>query len=81
MIGVKRELEDELQGIIAPIPKHTIDMIAWRLKDISKPESRVVMQDIPTCANCHSFSADGSTLGMDIDGPAEYKLSFTHISY
>jgi hypothetical protein len=24
-----------------------------------------------TCANCHSFSRDGRTLGMDMDGPAE----------
>ena len=24
---------------------------------------------MPTCANCHSFSADGKTLGMDVDGP------------
>ncbi|MFC1573914.1 hypothetical protein ACFL30_01890 [Candidatus Latescibacterota bacterium] len=70
MVSVARKLEDELKGIIAPIPKFIIDMIVWRLRDISKPESRVVLKDIPTCANCHSFSADGSTLGMDIDGPA-----------
>jgi len=24
---------------------------------------------MPTCANCHSFSLDGKTMGMDIDGP------------
>jgi Flp pilus assembly protein TadD len=28
------------------------------------------MQKISTCANCHSFSADGKTLGLDVDGPA-----------
>jgi Tfp pilus assembly protein PilF len=28
-----------------------------------------MLTDMPTCANCHSFSADGKTLGMDIDGP------------
>jgi Flp pilus assembly protein TadD len=27
------------------------------------------MQKISTCANCHSFSADGKTLGLDVDGP------------
>jgi tetratricopeptide (TPR) repeat protein len=27
----------------------------------------VVLKNIPTCANCHSFSADGSTMGMDVD--------------
>ncbi len=24
---------------------------------------------MPTCANCHSFSRDGKTMGMDVDGP------------
>jgi Flp pilus assembly protein TadD len=24
---------------------------------------------MPSCANCHSFSADGKTMGMDVDGP------------
>jgi Tol biopolymer transport system component len=28
---------------------------------------------MPTCANCHSFSAEGKTFGMDIDGPANDK--------
>jgi hypothetical protein len=28
---------------------------------------------MPTCANCHSFSADGKTFGMDVDGPANDK--------
>jgi tetratricopeptide (TPR) repeat protein len=28
---------------------------------------------MPTCANCHSFSLDGKTMGMDIDGPANDK--------
>jgi hypothetical protein len=26
------------------------------------------MEDLPVCANCHSFSADGKTMGMDLDG-------------
>ena len=76
MIGVRRKLEDELEGIIAPIPPRAIDMITWRLRDISRPESRLVLKDMPTCANCHSFSADGTTLGMDIDGPAGDKGSY-----
>jgi Flp pilus assembly protein TadD len=29
------------------------------------------MQKIATCANCHSFSADGKTLGLDVDGPQD----------
>ncbi len=31
------------------------------------------MEGLHTCANCHSFSADGKTLGMDIDGPRNDK--------
>jgi tetratricopeptide (TPR) repeat protein len=56
-------------GIIEPLPKGTLPLITWRLRDVSKPESRVVMKDVPTCANCHTFSRDGKTLGMDVDGP------------
>ena len=28
----------------------------------------MVMENLPLCANCHSFSADGKTMGMDLDG-------------
>jgi hypothetical protein len=31
------------------------------------------MTGLHTCANCHSFSADGKTLGMDMDGPQNDK--------
>jgi tetratricopeptide (TPR) repeat protein len=27
----------------------------------------VVLEDLPVCGNCHSFSGDGSTLGLDVD--------------
>src|ERR1022692_4050140 len=26
------------------------------------------MENLPVCANCHSFSSDGKTMGMDLDG-------------
>jgi len=61
---------------IMPLPKAALPLIAWRLKDISLPGSQLVMKDIPTCANCHSFSADGATLGMDIDGPGGDKGAY-----
>jgi len=32
-----------------------------------------VLTDMPTCANCHSFSGDGKTMGIDVDGPANDK--------
>ena len=57
------------EGVIKPLAKHALPLVAWRLKDISRPDSRLVLKDMPTCANCHSFSADGKTLGMDMDGP------------
>ncbi len=57
------------KGIISPIPKHMLGMIAWRLRDVSKPGSRLLMTGVSTCVNCHSFSADGKTIGMDVDGP------------
>ncbi|MEZ7195830.1 TolB family protein [Pseudodesulfovibrio karagichevae] len=28
---------------------------------------RIVMQDVPICFNCHAYSLDGSTYGMDMD--------------
>ena len=31
------------------------------------------MEGLPSCANGHSFSADGRTLGMDMDGPQNEK--------
>lgn len=60
-------------GAVAPLAGANIHLIHWRIRDIRKPESRTVLKDMPTCANCHSFSADGKTFGMDIDGPANDK--------
>ncbi len=58
-----------LTGVIQPLAQGAIPLINWRLRDISLPESRVVLSGMPSCANCHSFSNDGSTLAMDVDGP------------
>jgi tetratricopeptide (TPR) repeat protein len=42
--------------------------IRWRFGPISSPTPPpVVLEKLPVCGNCHSFSADGSILGMDID--------------
>ncbi len=60
-------------GAVAPLAQDNIHLIHWRLRDIRKPESHTVLKDMPTCANCHSFSADGKTFGMDIDGPVNDK--------
>jgi tetratricopeptide (TPR) repeat protein len=42
--------------------------IRWRFGAISSPEPpRVVLEHLPVCGNCHSFSQDGKVLGMDVD--------------
>jgi len=56
-------------GVIQPLSQDAVPLIAWRLRDIAKSSAPVIMKHMPTCINCHSFSADGSTLGMDMDGP------------
>jgi tetratricopeptide (TPR) repeat protein/Tol biopolymer transport system component len=61
------------KGIIKPLATNAIPLIQWRLRNISMPESRVVLEGMHTCANCHSFSRDGKTMGMDMDGPANDK--------
>ncbi len=61
------------QHVVQPLAPAKMSLIAWRLRDISKPESRLLMTGLHTCANCHSFSADGKTMGMDVDGPANDK--------
>jgi WD40-like Beta Propeller Repeat len=60
-------------GHVSPLSNASVPLIAWRLRDIRRTESRTLLKDMPTCANCHSFSADGKTFGMDIDGPANDK--------
>jgi Flp pilus assembly protein TadD len=63
-------MPSELQkGVIKPISPRLLPYIAWRLKYVGEEGSRVVMEDLHTCANCHSFSSDGKTLGLDLDGP------------
>ena len=51
------------KGIIKPLAESATPLIAWRLRDLAETRSRALMEGIPTCANCHSFSGDGKTLG------------------
>ena len=62
-----------VSGAVQPLPASMTHLIQWKIRDIRSPESRTVLKDMPTCGNCHSFSSDGKTLGMDIDGPANDK--------
>jgi len=42
--------------------------IQWRFGEISsKEQPPVVLDKLPVCGNCHSFSHDGKLLGMDVD--------------
>ena len=42
--------------------------IRWRFGAIScRQPPPVVLEKLPVCGNCHSFSADGAVLGMDVD--------------
>ena len=43
-------------------------LIRWRFGAISSPEPPpVVLDNLPVCGNCHSFTADGKTVAMDVD--------------
>ena len=42
--------------------------IRWRFGAISSPKQPpIVLEKLPVCGNCHSFSADGDILAMDVD--------------
>ncbi len=61
------------KGIIKPLAPSATRLIQWRLRNIGESEGQVVLKDMVTCANCHSFSRDGKTMGMDMDGPQNDK--------
>ena len=61
------------KGVIMPVPAEAMPLIAWRLRYVSEAKSRLMMEGLPTCINCHSFSADGKTMGLDVDGPGNDK--------
>jgi tetratricopeptide (TPR) repeat protein len=42
--------------------------IRWRFGSIdSETQPPIVLEDLPVCGNCHSFSGDGGVLGLDVD--------------
>jgi tetratricopeptide (TPR) repeat protein len=68
--ATKEQIE---RGVIKPLPDSVLPDIKWQLRYTSESKSKVVMQSLPTCANCHSVSRDGKTLGIDVDGPQNDK--------
>ncbi len=75
----KREITISKDRVDAPIFYRTVTLpfgyavdhletISWRLGYISDEEQpKKVLSNVPVCGNCHSFSSDGNTLGMDVD--------------
>jgi len=61
------------KGVIKPLDQKLVPLIAWRLRNVAETTSRVVLTGMHSCANCHSFSRDGKTMGMDLDGPRNNK--------
>jgi tetratricopeptide (TPR) repeat protein len=42
--------------------------IRWRFGSVdSQEQPPIVLENLPVCGNCHSFSGDGGVLGMDVD--------------
>lgn len=68
------------KGVIKPLPKNALPLVAWRLQYVSEERSRKLIDDVPTCMNCHSFSRDGKTLGLDLDGPSNDKGLYALVS-
>ena len=64
---------ETVKGVISPLAANAVQLIQWRLRSIDRAESRIVLSGMHTCANCHSFSLDGKTMGMDMDGPRNDK--------
>jgi tetratricopeptide (TPR) repeat protein len=62
-----------INGAIKPLDVKAVPLIAWRIRNVAEPSSRVVMEGLHSCANCHSFSGDGKTMGIDMDGPENDK--------
>jgi len=67
------DLSTAQRGVIKPLPDSVLPKIKWELRYINETQSKTMMTGLPTCGNCHSFSADGKTMGIDVDGPANDK--------
>ena len=56
--------------VILPFIDAVIDpsKLRWRYGSVDMEEQPpIVLEGLPVCGNCHSFSADGSILAMDVD--------------
>ena len=47
---------------------NNLETISWRLGKVSSSSrANILIEKLPVCANCHSFSSDGKVIGMDVD--------------
>jgi tetratricopeptide (TPR) repeat protein len=65
--------ESQQLGVIKPLPDSDLPKVKWQLRYVNERQSKTMMTGLPICGNCHSFSRDGKTLGIDVDGPANDK--------
>lgn len=72
--------EDEVEAPIfyraVPLPfkfaRENLKKVSWHLGSVSQStKPHAVLDNIPVCANCHSFTPDGATLAMDVDARDE----------
>lgn len=68
--------EDKVEAPIffraVPLPfkfaRENLKRVKWHLGSVSETNKpHVVLENIPVCANCHSFTPDGGTIAMDVD--------------
>ena len=46
---------------------NNIEAIRWRLGEVSSQDPPTLLTGMKVCGNCHSFTADGKVLAMDVD--------------
>ncbi len=63
-------------GRVQPLPQSAQRLVSWSLRNVGLTESKTIIKTLPTCANCHSFSQDGKSIGLDMDGPQSDKGTY-----
>lgn len=68
--------EDKVEAPIffraVPLPfkfaRENLKKVRWHIGSVSnETKPHTVLENIPVCANCHSFTPDGNTIAMDVD--------------
>ena len=67
---VRRRILSETREVPLPFTDAVQDpsRIRWRFGSVdSEAQPPIVLENLPVCGNCHSFSGDGGVLGLDVD--------------